>query len=365
MRFIVTAAWLVAMALAASTAQAAEPVAVLTAPAKHELIKKLVSRLTDVYVFPDRAASAGAALVAADRSGEFDSITDPTAFAKALTDKLAANLHDKHLRVRYSSQELKPDSGGGDQAPTPQQFDEMRRGEATFNFGIEKAMRLRGNIGYLDVRGFPSATLMGDTLATAMKFVSNTDALIIDLRKNHGGDPAAVALFCSYLLAPAQEVHINDIYTRTAGSTTGTTQQYWTTYVPGPLYLDKQVFVLTSSRTFSGGEEFAYDMQTQKRATLIGETTGGGANPGDVVVLDSHFSVFLPSGRAINPITNTNWEGVGVKPDISTSADDALGTAYLMLLRKKVAAATNPDVRQALSTVIDDTTKNPGAILLQ
>lgn len=174
-----------------------------------------------------------------------------------------------------------------------------------------------------------------------MNFLANTSALIIDLRKNHGGEPALVALMCSYFFA-AEPIHLNSLYWRATEST----QQFWTLpYVPGKRYLNKPVYVLTSHETFSGAEEFTYNLQNLKRATIIGETTGGGAHPGDIYQLDAHFEIFIPTGRAINPISGTNWEGVGVLPDIETPQEEALNVAHIMALKKvleSIGAAPNP-----------------------
>ena len=159
-------------------------------------------------------------------------------------------------------------------------------------------------------------------------------------------------------------VHLNDLYWRTPKTTSGEIQQFWTTIVPAPPYIDKPIYVLTSADTFSGGEEFAYDLQTQKRATLVGETTGGGANPGRVVRLTEHFGAFIPNGRAINPITKTNWEGVGVTPDIPTKADAALVTAYVALLRDP-KLFPDPSDRKYLDDIIAHSLKDPNSILTQ
>jgi hypothetical protein len=331
--------------------------------AKHQIIQRLGQELTDRYIFPDRAAKAVGALAGAERFGAFDSVNDPEAFAKAVTAKLAETLHDKHLNLWYSSEVLPPQEDPA--SPSPAAMEIERKRMAFSNFGIVKAMRLRGNVGYLDIIGFPPGELMGPTLQSAMQFLSNTDSLIIDMRTNGGGDPSGVALLCSYLFPAGQKVHINDLYMRTAKTTSGKTEEYWTTTVPGVPYTGKTVYVLTSSHTFSGGEEFSYDMQTHKRATLVGETTGGGANPGDEIRLTAHFSAFIPNGRAINPITHTNWEGVGVKPDISTGAEQALQTAYLALLRARRDVEKDAALRQALSDLIDQASKSPGTILLK
>ena len=175
------------------------------------------------------------------------------------------------------------------------------------------------------------ADMVGDTAAAAMTFLANSDALIVDLRKNGGGQPGTVILLCSYFFDESDAPQ--RIYTRT----TDTTQQYWSLpVVPGKKLLGKDVYVLTSSRTFSGAEEFAYNLQSQKRGTIVGETTGGGAHPTRGFRSTSTSAIGVPFARAINPVTKTNWEGTGVKPDVAVPADQALLTAHQMALKKAV-----------------------------
>jgi C-terminal processing protease CtpA/Prc len=190
------------------------------------------------------------------------------------------------------------------------------------NAGFVKIERLPGNVGYLELHGFmPGAE---EPAAAAMNFLAGTDALIIDLRNNRGGGPQAVTLLCSYFF-DEKPVHLNSLFWRKDNRT----DDFWTLKsVAGKRYLGKDIYILTSKRTFSAAEEFAYDLQCLKRATLVGETTGGGAHPGGMAPLGEHFMAFIPMGRAINPITKTNWEGKGVKPDIAVPADKALETAH-------------------------------------
>jgi C-terminal processing protease CtpA/Prc len=161
-----------------------------------------------------------------------------------------------------------------------------------------------------------------------MNLLANMKAIIIDLRKCGGGNPNAVALVSTYFFE-GEPIHLNSLYWRDEDIT----EQYWTLpHVPGGRMPHQPVYILTSKDTFSAGEEFSYNFQALKRATLIGETTLGGAHPGSPYKLQPHFEVFIPKGRAINPITKGNWEGVGVQPDVSVSAEDALETAHKMAL---------------------------------
>jgi C-terminal processing protease CtpA/Prc len=197
------------------------------------------------------------------------------------------------------------------------------------NYGFQEVKILDGNIGYLKLSGFFHVDEeAGATAQAAMNLLSNADALIIDLRQNGGGSPSMIQLISSYLFG-TEPVHLNSFYYRPADQHT----QTWTLpYVPGKRRPDIDVYVLTSSRTFSAAEEFSYNLLNLKRATLVGETTGGGAHPGGTRIATDRFTVWVPTGRAINPITNTNWEGTGVKPHIEVSSNEALDMARIKAL---------------------------------
>ena len=306
------------------------------------VIDSVRKALNDDYVFPDVATKMDEAIRNRVKNKEYDEIKSAKGLATALTDHLQAISHDKHLRVFYSHEPI-PKRPEGQREPTTQDRERMRRQGNAINHGFEKVERLEGNVGLIVFNMFFPAEYAGETAIAAINFLGGTDALIFDLRKNGGGDPATVALICSALFGD-ESVHLNDLYFRPGNET----HQYWTLpYLPVKRYLDKPVYVLTSKRTFSGAEEFTYNLKNLKRATIVGETTGGGANPGGTARLDDHFEVFVPSGRAISPITKTNWEGTGVTPDVAVPADQALQTAYVDALKKieeRAAKATGkPD----------------------
>jgi C-terminal processing protease CtpA/Prc len=193
---------------------------------------------------------------------------------------------------------------------------------AQVNCGFEKLEILPGNVGYLKFNMFANPEICGATATTAMAFLENVSALIVDMRDNGGGDPAMVAHITSYLFA--ERTHLNDLWTRSTGST----REFWTNpELPGKRLGQQPVYVLTSSRTFSGGEEFTYNLQSLKRATIVGEATGGGAHPVRGERVDDRFMIAVPFARAINPVTKTNWEGTGVEPDVKVPAADALEKA--------------------------------------
>jgi retinol-binding protein 3 len=321
----------------------------IDAATRTAVVEGIVKNLNESYVFPDVAKKMETSIRAASKG--YEQITSAKAFAETLTKDLQAISNDKHLRVRYSFDPIPVRQERGE--PTAAERDEARRNFQWRNHSFNKVERLPGNIGYIEFRGFFDPEFGGETVAAAMNFLNNTDALIIDLRQNGGGDPAMVALICSYFFGP-EPVHLNDLYWRPANRT----DEFWTRKeVPGKRYLNKEVYVLTSKRTFSGAEEFTYNLKNLKRATIVGETTGGGAHPGSGIRLSEHFGMFVPSGRAISPITKTNWEGTGVKPDVEVPADQALTVARLMALKKSVTTLTNPDFKAGVQAEIENLEK--------
>jgi hypothetical protein len=323
-----------------------QPDLTIDAAARTRIINTALKRLNDSYVFPEVATKMEASIRERAAKGEYDSITSAKAFATKLTEDLQAVSKDKHLRMRYSNDVLPTNMGPRE--PTAEERQEERRDLSWMNHGFNKVERLRGNTGYIEFWGFMNADLGADTVAAAMNFLSATDALIIDLRNNGGGNPEMVALVCSYLFGP-EPVHLNDLYWREGNQT----QEFWTKKeVAGKRYA-KDVYVLTSKRTFSGAEEFAYNLKNLKRATIVGETTGGGAHPGGGFRIDDHFMMFVPTGRAINPISKTNWEGTGVKPDVEVPADQALIVARLMALKKALPGLTRPDFKDGVQSEIE------------
>lgn len=327
----------------------AEP---MDAATRTTVVEAAIRELNARYVFPDVATKASAMLGESLRTHAYDGIDDPERFAGRLTADLRAATRDLHIRVRYSAQPLPP-RGVDDATPSPKQAAaDIRDGEAR-NFGVERVERRPNNIGYIDLRAFDDLGPAAPAIAAAMTLVAHADALIVDLRNNGGGDPATVAFMSSYLFE--RRTHLNSLYWREGDRT----EQFWTEdWVPGPRFgQSKPVYVLTSSQTFSGAEEFSYNLKNLKRATIVGETTGGGANPGDRQQLSPHFDIFVPSGRAISPVTHTNWEGTGVTPDVAVPAADALRTAELLALKALAAKPRGEAGKGALAARIAELDK--------
>ena len=294
---------------------------------RQKVIDDIDANLIEFYIEAAIAKQIVDALQAHQKAGEYDTITDGDAFAARLTKDLQDVSHDKHLRVEFSPFKMPPRT-----EPTPEDEARFHQQMEHDNCAFDKVEILPNNIGYIKFDGFMDASFCGPTVVAAMGFVAHTDALIFDIRQNGGGQPAMVTMIASYLFD--QPTHLIDIYNRKEDSTT----QNWTlSYLPGPRLKKQPVFVLTSKRTFSGAEEFAFDLKNQKRATIVGETTGGGAHPVSGHPIADYFMIGVPFAKSLDPVTKTNWEGTGVEPDVKVSADDALTTAE-KLANEKIQA---------------------------
>jgi peptidase S41-like protein len=278
------------------------------------VIDGAVQMINDFYVFPDVAKKVTAKLRTQQKQGAYRNITDAQIFATRLSDDLVALSGDKHMGIDFFT-EAAPDDAPAHPRTDPQIL-------AQTNCGLETADHFPPNIGYLKIDHFYEPEQCSPTAIAAMNFLADSDALIIDLRGNSGGAPQMVALISSFLFD--ERTHLGDIYDRGPN----TTEQQWTfPHLPGKKFTGKPLFILTAARTFSAGEQFSFSLKELKRATLIGETTGGGAHPVAPHRIDDHFFVRVPFGRFIGPVTPTNWEGTGVEPDIKVPAAEALGVA--------------------------------------
>jgi C-terminal processing protease CtpA/Prc len=289
-------------------------------PPPSAVLDSLIHRLRSSYVFPDRAAEAEQLLRTRLGAGAYPSVAGP-----ALCEQINADLlevtDDRHLRLIWH-QVADP---GQDVEELVSELRERFRRE---NHGVRRAERLPGNVGLIELTAIPELSAAAPTLEAAMRLVEHTEALIVDLRPTLGGSPDAVAFLASFLF-PDGETRLSDI----VEGPHGPTRQFWTVdYLSVPRYLDREVYVLTSADTFSGGEALAYDLQALGRAIIIGESTRGGAHPSEVVSLVPHIELRLPTARTVSPITGGNWEGVGVQPDVQVAAHEALTTAYIRAL---------------------------------
>ncbi|MGH8881040.1 MAG: S41 family peptidase, partial [Stackebrandtia sp.] len=300
-----------------------------------ELLESALTLFTEKYIFPDKAATAAEDVRARMATGEFDDLDEET-LSQRITGLLDEHCGDKHLRLR-PSESTSTRAGAASRADVEESWNARC---VRTNHGVHRVERLSGNVGYIDLRLITSPSVGAGAIAAAMNLVANTNALIFDCRGNRGGDPLGVQLWHSYLF-PDADTHLNDIYS----GDTGRTRQYWTlAHVDGQRYTGKPVWVLTGDATFSAGEEFSYNLKALERATLVGETTRGGAHPTEVFPLTPTMEVTIPIARSINPVTGTNWEGTGVEPDVAVPATEAFDTAYRAALEHVSGLETHPAI---------------------
>ncbi len=340
----------VVLALGVSFALGQAPAAPkLDAAKKQAIIDEISSLLNGNYIFAETAKKMEEALRARLKNGDFDNLEAAPAFAQAVSNTLSTVSKDGHIGFAHNpsaAEDIRRLMGRSEEEAKKvreRQLLESRRG----NFGFRKVERLAGNIGYVDFRMFASPDQAGPTAIAAMNFLAYCDAIIVDLRQNGGGDPAQIQLISSYFFD--EPVHLNDLYARA----TDTTENYWTLpYVPGPKAAGADLYILTSARTFSGAEEFTYNMKNLKRATVIGETTGGGAHPTGTRIVQHDFILRVPYARAINPVSKTNWEGTGVTPDVAVPAAEAFDRAYAVAVEKLAAKAADPQIKAGFEWVL-------------
>ena len=301
----------------------------LEAETRATVVREAALEIEQRYFDKEIAARTSNELLENLEEGRYDQHDTALELAAALTEELSPI--DRHFSVSW-----RPETDEAKAPGSPE--DPWEKRSRRKNFGFEQLERLPGNVGYLDLRFFDASDSARETAAAAMSFLASADAIIVDLRQNGGGAPEMVQLLCSHFFGP-EPVHLNSLYWREGD----VTNEFWTLKeLDGPRMPEVPLFVLISPRTASGAEEFAYNMQTRKRATLIGETTYGAANPGDSFPLGHGFRLFVSTGTAINPVTGKNWEETGVAPDVNVPPADALPFARRLALQAVRKIADSP-----------------------
>lgn len=309
------------------------------------VVDSICSILNANYIYPETAKRIEDLLRENMMKGVYDSLTDPDAFAGQLTKDLQSVSNDKHLWVGYNPEQIallkKSQENPDDKEYEQLLLDQLRRN----NFGFRELKIMEGNVGYLELNQFSGTDFpeAGEAAIAAMTFLSHCDAIIIDLRGNGGGSPDMIQLLTSYLYE-GDTKHLNSFYWRPEDKTV----QFWTLpYVPGHRMPDVDVYVLTSPRTFSAAEEFTYNLKNMKRAVIVGETTGGGAHPVNRKIINDNFGISVPTGKAINPISQTNWEGTGITPHVEIAEKDALAKAHLLAIDSLARTTEDDEQKEA------------------
>lgn len=301
------------------------------------ILQQIDSLLERKYVLPDQATEYAASFHGLWRSGVYDSILDPNEFAGRVTADLRDITKDQHVLFR-----VVVSSDAGEKAESalhhPVRYYRLRVRE---NTGFAKLEWLDGDIGFLELRRFNAFSEAQEMIIAAMRFLSNASALIVDIRENGGGSGDYLSSY--FLRHPTQ---LTGWYSREDDYLT----EFWTLREPGAeRQTEVPLFILTSKRTFSAAESFAYDMQVRKRAILVGEPTRGGAHSVDLFKVGSQFEIYIPTARAVNPVTGANWEGTGVLPDIVVPATAALDTAIVLARKAGKAFASLKEANLKLS----------------
>lgn len=291
---------------------------------KAEVIDSVLNAFMIHYVYPDTAKEFNKVVRKKYKNGEYDDIEDLRGLVNRLTADLMGVTGDRHIRVSIMS----PDDFNPAIGDTVT-WDKIAE-RARVNFNFREVEWLPGNVGYIRFDLFDDPEYAGPTAVAAMNFLQNCDAVLIDLRNNHGGEEKMVKLLASYFFK--EPALLNSLYFTENDSL----RQSWTyAYVPGKKMIDADLYILTSNNTASGAEAFAYGLKNLGRATVVGETTAGAAHWAEYYDFPGlRVRTKIPIARPINPVTNTSWEKNGVKPDIEIPAGDALKVTYIEALNK-------------------------------
>ncbi len=319
--FIVLCSLLSAVCTCQSLVQAQQQKSLADRAYKKSILQKVDSLIENKYVIAEKAKVFADEFRQRCAAGVYDSLVDARTFGERVTADLHTITHDNHNAFRTIES-----SDVGEKAESnlhhPVRYYRIRMKEHT---GFTKLEWIDGRIGYLELRRFNLLSEAKEMLGVAMKFLAGANAIIVDLRENGGGSGDYLSSY--FLPHPTQ---LTGSYYREGNEL----QESWTSRnIEGERMLDVPLFVLTSKKTFSAAESFAYDMKVRKRGTLVGDSTKGGAHDVGYFKIDHQFEMYLSIGRGVNPVTNTNWEGIGVVPDIFVPASAALDTA-IVLARK-------------------------------
>ncbi|MDH6114475.1 hypothetical protein P3T36_000875 [Kitasatospora sp. MAP12-15] len=299
--------------------------------------------VTELYVFPEVAESITALLDRRLAEGHYHQAEGAEELGRLVTEDLQSVNGDRHLRLKFHPRPI-PDGKDGAVLAELERAGDLSLG------GVPRIERLAGGVALLELAPIILPLAMSaEPLTAALTLVARAEALIIDLRACVGGHPHTVSLICSYLLD--RPTHLNTLYDREDDDYT----QFWSLpHVPGARFGgEKPLYLLTSRSTFSGGEELTYDLQQLGRAVVVGERTGGGANPRQGFTVHPHLEATIPSARSINPVSGTNWEGTGITPDVETAPADALAVAYRAALAEVARrGADTPSVEEARQALL-------------
>lgn len=313
-----------------------------------EIIELICDRFEKVYLYPEQVIVIRDSLNRKLVEGKYSKLKSASDFAFQLDKDIFSITNDKHMAVMYNPQwaaEIAKSSGNW----TAEEVAILKES----NYGFKELKILPGNVGYLDLRVFCPLRFAGETAVAAMNFFANCNALIIDLTNNGGGEDDMVQFLISYLVNPADSLlsfsttysrYKNDYY-----------QSYVYPYVPGKKLFNIPVYILISRSTFSAAEAFSFRLKTIHRATIIGENTRGGENPIEIQTVNDEYVLYIPAWKLVKSLTGTSsqWEGIGVKPDIEVQSSEALTTAYIHALRTLIDSSKSSEQIQRYNWAIE------------
>jgi hypothetical protein len=313
------------------------------------VVNSLIETLNKYYILSDMGEKMINVLKKHMNAGVYAHVVDPSELATKLETDLKSIYEDRHLKIYFDPEFERSQAANVDSKVKKKELDDELAYERAHNFMFISAKVLPRNIGYLQINGFANFVEEAERTASgAFSFLMHTDAIVLDLRFNGGGNPEMVRQVESYFFE--SRTHMSDIHERSSNKTTSF---YTDPAKTRGIKLNMPVYILTSKRTFSGGEDFSYSMQQVKRGQVVGDTTAGGAHPTSSYPLANGFVADVPNAQSINPYSKKNWEGTGVLPDLPVSSSKALEKALEMIYRKQLAVSSNDKQKRSIQWQIN------------
>lgn len=303
-----------------------DPAAVTMSPDENRaVVLALAKVLRERFAFRERGIAAAREIEVLEHRGTFRNAGTAAELIALIDERIAPLVDDRHFRASYMGPELV--AGFSESPPSADAIAAFHEEVRLRGGEIPEVRWLPGNVGYLRISMFLDAPPSMEKLAAAMAMLADTGALIVDVRGSPGGEPAGVANVIGHFVSERTAT------VRTQGGVEPGSERTYHAEPRKPGYTGKPLFVLVDGKTASGAEEFAYDLQALRRATLVGETTMGAATPGGFRPLAHGFVAFIPMQIVANTLTGTNWEGVGVLPDVRVPSAESLSRAHRLALQ--------------------------------
>lgn len=355
--YIFTACIFLSFAIPPCFAQGPKPEKKMSSKEIKVLVDSVERALNRIYIFPDKAALMIGAVKNSYKKGAYNKALTQHELGMLLQKDIQQAHKDKHLGIFFNPEFAKH----LEKTPTPEELEERKKRQLNNarenNFAFQKIEILPGNIGYIRWDGFYEFTEEAKpTLDGALQFISNCKAVILDMRYNGGGSPDMVVAIQNYFFST--KTRMNDIIDRN-----NDTVKHWADPSKTAFQLTMPVYILTSSNTFSGAEDFTYGLKHAGRGTVVGDTTGGGAHPTGSFSIGQGFVMYIPLARSFNIATRTDWEGTGVWPDVAVPAEQALTKAQFLIFTELLAKAKDEREKNSykwgLNNLLSETVKIP------